>query len=43
MEKTDLEKSGAYKDWVVDYNKDEDFWRKRLILRDYLRDLKELI
>ena len=43
MEKTDLEKSDAYKVWVVDYNEEEDFWKKRLILRDYLRDLKELI
>lgn len=43
MEKTELEKNGKYKEWIHDYNPEEAYYRRRLTLSTYLRDLKELI
>lgn len=42
LTKTELESNGKYKEWVVDYKEEFSFFRRRLLLKDYLRDLFEL-
>ena len=43
MEETELEKSGKYKEWIHSYDVEEEYYRRRLTLGTYLRDIKELI
>lgn len=42
MEETELEKTGKYKQWILDYDEEDAYYRRRLTLGTYLRDLKEL-
>jgi tRNA isopentenyl-2-thiomethyl-A-37 hydroxylase MiaE len=43
MEETSLERSGKLKEWIPDFDQREEFYKRRLFGRDYLRDLKELL
>ena len=45
MRKTELEETNKYQEWCtgVDYNEEEMYYKRRLMLRSYLKDLKELI
>jgi hypothetical protein len=43
LRKTEAEKGGKYKEWVKNFEEEEFYYRIRMFMRKYLKDLKELI
>ena len=44
MQKTKLEEEGAFRRWIIgmDFDDEDNFYRRRLQIRNYLKDLAEL-
>ena len=42
FEKTDGERLDMFKNWIMEYDQEEHFFRRRLELRTYFKDLAEL-
>lgn len=44
LEKTELEEEGTFKNWIIgsEYDEEDNYYRRRLQLREYFKDLAEL-
>lgn len=43
MERTELEENGAYKRWITNFDEEDTYYKIRMYMKKYLRDLKELV